>query len=78
MRQRRQGGRDAWRGETTAEMTGGVTIETKKAPLISLETSSQESSTGSETEWTVSIHTHIHVFISTVQHQNTFFLCYDK
>lgn len=72
MRQRRQGGRDAWRGVTTAEMTGGVTIETKKAPLISLETSSQESSTGSETEWTVSIHTR------TGQHQNTFFLCYDK
>lgn len=38
------------RGETTAEMTGGVAIETKEAPLISLETNSQETNTGLQRE----------------------------
>lgn len=46
----KDGERDAWKGETTAEMTGGVAIETKEAPVISLETNSQETNTGSERE----------------------------
>lgn len=38
------------RGGTTGEMTGGVAIETKEAPLISLETNSQETNTGLQRE----------------------------
>lgn len=49
--------------EETTEITGGVTIETKEAPRISIENHTQQSNTGSQRQYTsLSLHTYIHIY----------------